>query len=245
MNSKDLFSFLGQTVQDRYNREIGKIVSFVVSPRGQIDKVLINHMDGEFSSYPTRQLNIENNSVVLLSDLKSRASDLCKEVPLVWRKDQVLNNLLKDDKILPEIYETLHQEFDDALNKLKVNAQDVLDEIDHEISRCDERFKNLHSAKTYLEIESVIGKIDRKSYIDSKEIILDGLKSIITEKNDFEGMKTRLSNLLLGEEPMIEETVEELTPDTEGTLISEEPIMEETVEEKTDSQEPTIIVHLK
>jgi len=235
--SKDLFSFLGKPIRNECKREIGKIVSFIVSPNGRIDSVLVNHADGEFVYYPTKQLNITKDSIVLLADTKLRANALCEDIPLVWRKGEVLNNLLKEEKILPEIYESLHQEFDATLNKLKASAQDVIAEIDKQIADCDERFKKLHSAKTHLEIESEIGEIDEGSYKKSLEIILDGLKSVITEKNDLEALRTRLSSLLLGEEP----------PRTAETV---EPVAEETVspqEAPTEppSSEPSITVRLK
>jgi len=193
--SKNLFSFLGKPISNEYNREIGKIVSFTVSPNGHIDAVLVNHADGEFVYYPSKQLNITKDSIVLLADTKVRANALCEDIPLVWRKDQVLNSLLKEEKILPEIYESLHQEFDATLNKLKASAQDAIAEIDKQIADCDERFKKLHSAKTHLEIESEIGEIEEGSYKKSLEIILDGLKNVIAEKNDLEAVRTRLSSL--------------------------------------------------
>jgi len=235
--SKDLFSFLGKPIRNEYKREIGKIVSFIVSPNSHIDAVLVNHADGEFVYYPSKQLNITKDSIVLLADAKLRANALCEDIPLVWRKGEVLNSLLKDEKILPEIYESLHQEFDATLNKLKASAQDVIADIDKQIADCDERFKKLHSAKTHLEIESKIGEIDEGSYKKSLEIILDGLKSVITEKNDLEAVRTRLSSLLLGEEPP-------------GTVETAEPIAEEKApsqEASTESppSEPSITVRLK
>ncbi len=233
--SKDLFSFLGKPIRNEYKREIGKIVSFIVSPNGHIDAVLVNHADGEFVYYPSKQLNITKDSIMLLSDVKLGANALCEDIPLVWRKDQILNSLLKEEKILPEIYESLHQEFDATLNKLKASAQDVIDEIDKQIANCDEKFKKLHSAKIHLEIESEIGEIDEGSYKKSIDIILDGLKNVIAEKNDFEALRTRLSSLLLGEEPpRTAETEETIEPVAEETV---EPVAEETASSQEASTE--------
>lgn len=218
-------------------------MSFIVSPDGHIDSVLVNHADGEFVYYPTKQLNITKDSIVLLADAKMRANALCEDMPLVWRKDQVLNNLLKEEKILPEIYESLHQEFDATLNKLKASIQDVIAEIDKQVASCDERFKILHSAKTHLEIESEIGEIDEGSYKKSLEIILDGLKNVITEKNDLEALRTRLSSLLLGEEPP--KTVETAEPAAEETGSPQEASTESTEKTVTSSSEPLITVRLK
>jgi len=217
-------------------------VSFIVSPNGHIDAVLVSHADGEFVYYPSKQLIITKDSILLLSDTKLRANALCEDIPLVWRKEQVLNILLKDEKILPEIYEGLHQEFDATLNKLKASAQDVIAEIDKQVADCDARFKKLHSAKTHLEIESEIGEIDEGSYKKSLEIILDGLKSVITEKNDLDATRTRLSSLLLGEESP--GTVETAEPVAEETVSSQKAQTEPT-EETIPPSEPSIVVRLK
>jgi len=235
--SKDLFSFLGKSIKNEYKREIGKIVSFIVSPNGHIDAVLVNHADGEFVYYPSKQLNITKDSIVLLADTRLRANALCEDIPLVWRKGEVLNSLLKEEKILPEIYESLHQEFDATLSKLKASAQDVIAEIEKQIAECNERFKKLHSAKTHLEIESEIGEIDEGSYKKSIEAILDGLKSVIAEKNDLEALRTRLSSLLLGEGPP--KTVETVEPVAEKTASPQEAPTE------SPPSEPSITVRLK
>jgi len=177
---------------------------------------------------------------MLLEDTKLRANALCEDIPLVWRKEQVLNSLLKDEKILPEIYESLHQEFDATLNKLKASTQDVIAEIDKQIAECNEKFKKLHSAKTHLEIESEIGEINEGSYKKSLEIILDGLKNVITEKNDLEALRTRLSSLLLGEEPAkTVEPVESVEPVAAETALSKEATTE------SPPSEPSITVRLK
>jgi len=252
--SKALLSTIGRPVRDEYRREIGQVVSFTVNPYGHVDEILVKHGDGRFHYYHSDQMRVNGDGeVVLSSGFKLKADALCEDIPLIWRKDQVLDGLLKDERILPETYKCLHQEFSDELKKLKSEAQATMDRIDEQLHACAELFRRLHSAKTYLEIEHAIGEVDGDSYKESLQTITDGLRCAVDERTDLEAMKKRLSNLLLGEAPEIEGTppVEE-SPEEEPATEEMPPALEEPPQptEEPDlsegtvpPQEPTITVH--
>jgi len=263
-SSEKLLSTIGKTVRDGYGREVGQIVSFMVNPYGHVTEVLIKHEDERFRYYPGDRIRVnDDGEIVLLSDIDVKAKALCEDIPLIWRKDQILGDLVKDERILPETYEDLHQKFEGELKKLKADAQATVDLIDKHVDACTEQFKRLHSAKTYLEIEHAIGAVDVKSYKISLKTMTDGLKRAVREKNDLETVRMKLNNLLLGESPMVEETpyteeppvieetpsVEEYSPDEEISPVEEEPMQvteeTETAEENIPPQEPTITVRVK
>ena len=246
--SKNVFSLIGKPVKDEYEREIGRIMSFMVSPNGRVDAVLVKHEDGNFFCHPSHQLTVnDNDDVVLVSDITIRADALCEEIPLIWRKDQVLSSLRKERKILPETYDEFHHQFDDALNKLKADAQAALDEIDKQVADCAERLKTVHSAKTYLEIEHEMGGVDDDLYQASVEVLMDGLKQTVTEKSDLEAMRTKLSSLLVGEAPAGEGAEKKETQEWEEQPKPAEEWEEQPkpTEETVSPPEPTITVHVK
>lgn len=241
--SKNLFPLIGKSVKDEYEREIGHVVSFMVSPNGRVNGVLIKHEDGKFLCHPSRQLKVkDNNDIMLVSDIKIRANALCKEIPLIWRKDQVLSSLREDRKIPPETYDEFHHQFDDALNRLKADAKTALDELDGQVGECTKRFKTLHLTKTYLEIEHEMGGVDDDLYRTSIDALMKGLKQTITEKNDLEEMRAKLSSLLVGEAPSVEPRKDE---GTEERKTQEQEEQTKPSEETVSPLEPIFTIRVK
>ena len=231
-SNSNLFLFIGKPVKDEYGRQIGRIASFMVSPSGRVDGVFIEHGDGEFLSYPSDHFRIDNGDFVILLPIKLKARALCQEIPLIWRKDQALNELLGKKKIPSEMFEDLHQNFEGALDLLKADAKAVLDDMDKQITKCTNQIQKLHSALINLEIEREIGRIDDESYQKALGMIQWGLKSVNAEKSDFETLKSKLSNMLLGERKTE-------TPETPEQKETQESTASPTL------PEPPVVVHVK
>lgn len=233
-SNSNLFLFIGKPVKDEYGRQIGRIASFMVSPGGRVEGVFIEHGDGEFLSYSSDHFRVDNGDLVILPPIKLKARGLCQEIPLIWRKDQALNELLGKKKIPSEMFEDLHKNFEGALNQLKADAKTVLDDIDKQTTKCTKQIQELHSALINLEIEREIGRIDAQSYQRSLEMIQGGLKSVNAEKSDFEMLRNKLSNMLIGEkkaempETPAQREAQEATAPASSTL-----------------PEPPVVVHVK
>jgi len=205
-----------------------------VTPSGRVDGVFIEHGDGEFLSYSSDHFRIDNGDFVILPPIKLRAKALCQEIPLIWRKDQALNELLGKKKIPSEMFEDLHKNFEGALNQLKSDAKSALDDINKQVTKCTRQIQELHSALINLEIEREIGRIDDQAYQKALEMIQWGLKGVNAEKSDFETLRNKLSNMLLGEKKP--ETPE--TPTQKETQAATAPA-------SPTLPEPPVVVHVK
>ncbi len=195
----NLFLSVGKQVKDEYGRIVGKIASFAVTPSGRFETVFVERGDGKFLKHSVEHMKVDGAEVILISKMKSDAGILCDQIPLIWRKDQALEELSKKKKISPELYNELHNSFDGVLIQLKAEAQALIDDVGREIERCSEEIKALNYALVHLEIEHEIGKIDHQYYETAFTIIQDNLKRIHVEKSDLEVTKNRLSNILLGD----------------------------------------------
>jgi len=211
----NIFLSLGKPVKDEYGRRIGEVVSFAVKPNGGIEHVYIRCSDGNFVKYPIGNMKFDGSEVVYISSIKTETAMFCDQIPLIWRKDQALKELYEKKKISPEIYEDLHNSFEGALNQLKTEAQVLLERIEKEIERCNSEIKELNYALVHLEVEHEIGEIDDPSYHMAFSAIQECLKRANAEKADLEGLRSKLSNILLGEtvqEPFAKGTVEAPAP---------------------------------
>ena len=172
----NFFLYIGRPVKDEYGRQVGKVASFAVNPNGRVNAVFVEHGDGEFLRYPSEQFNIDGEDITLSPSIKIRVKSLCDEIPLIWRKDQALNELVDKKKVPSEMFNELHKNFEGALNQLKAEAQANIDNIEKQISKCNSQVRELNSALIHLEIEREIGRIDEGAYNTALEMIKDGLK---------------------------------------------------------------------
>jgi hypothetical protein len=219
--STNPFLFVGKPVRDEYGRQIGRVASFMVSFNGRVSGVLVERGDGEFFRCPSSQFITDDDGVTLLSPTKQRAETLCDEMPLVWRKDQALNKLVERKKI-SEMFNSLHKNFENALNQLKADAQTTLENLDKEVVRCSQQVIELRLAMLYLEVEHEIGEIDGKSYQTAIEMLQESLKRAEAEKGDLEAVRNKLSNML--SEKTSQTETEKKTPPA-ALMLPEPPVL--------------------
>jgi hypothetical protein len=236
------FLFVGKEIKDEYGRQVGRVASFKVTPTGRIDGIFVEHGDGEFLSYASDQIKIDNGNLVISPPLKLKARALCNEIPLIWRKDRALNELVEKKKIPPEMYDDLHRTFEGALTQLKDNAKELVDDIDSQVGNCNKQIHELHSALINLEIEREIGRLDSESYEKALGMIQWGLKGVNAEKSDLEALKSKLMNLLLGEEtkkaPEMPPMPPTESPEQPETQNAPAPV-------SSNLPEPPVIVHVR
>jgi len=200
MSNSNLFLSIGKPIKNEYGRVIGKVASFAVSPNGKFDAVYVEFGDGQFSKQPMESLRFNGAEITFVSKIKSQASTLCDHIPLIWRKDEALKDLVEKKKITPEVYQDLHASFENVLTQLKKEAQVIIDESAIEIERCQEEITSLSYAIANLEIEHEIGKVEDDNYKIAFALLQETLRRATAEKTDFELTKSRLSNVLLGEQ---------------------------------------------
>jgi hypothetical protein len=234
--TSNFFESLGKPIKDEYGRNVGTIASFIVRPNGQVTDIFVELGDGEITRYPSEQVRINENGVTLFSNTKLKVDSLCNEIPLIWRKDQALKGLIEKKKVPIELSEELHNAFDSAYNQLKTEAQIIAESIDKQISACSKRIADLNNALVNLEVEHEIGQVNDSAYENSMLIIQENMRCVKTERDDLELMKSKLSNLLLGE------NIHQITL-PQATM--EQPLTEEPTSASSSLPEPPVIVYVK
>lgn len=241
----NFFSNLGKPVKDEYGRIIGTMASFLITPGGRVDGIFVEHRNGVIKQYSSDQVNTEEDSVVLRSPLKMMADNCCNQIPLLWRKTQALRHLNEQEKIPREMYDEIYPTFDGALKQLKAEAEHMITDVENELENCVKNVKALNSALINLEIEREIGQIDEQSYQTAIEMVREGLKGLNKEKEDFEALRSKLSNMCLDETP--KEAYDEET-EKEAALPSppsNEPLGTSLPEPPETSPENPVVVYVK
>src|SRR5665811_678280 len=156
MSNSNLFLSIGKPIKNEYGRVIGKVASFALTPSGKFDAVYIEFGDGQFTKQPMESLRFNGAEITFISKIKNQAGTLCDHIPLIWRKDEALKDLLEKKKITPEVCQDLHTSFTSVLTQLKKDAQVIIDESVIEIERCTEEislsYTHLRAHETVLDL---------------------------------------------------------------------------------------------
>jgi hypothetical protein len=244
-NNSNLFLSIGKPIKDEYGRVVGTVASFALTPSGKFDGVFVESNDGKFSKQPMEYLKFNGAEVTFTSTLKSQASALCDQIPLIWRKNQALKDLAEKRKISPDLYQELRNNFDGVLNQLKKDAQALSDEVAEEVIRCDQEIKTLGYAIVNLELEHEIGQVNDAAYNSAFAMLQENLKRVNMEKSDIELTKNKLSNMMLGDTTKPEHKANiDLTKKIIPTEKSKETILE-APEETSELPEPPVVVYVK
>lgn len=229
MSNSNLFLSIGKPIKNEYGRVIGKVASFALSPNGKFEAVYVEFGDGQFSKQSMESLRFNGPDVTFISKIKSQAGTLCDHIPLIWRKDEAVKDLFDKKKITPDVYQELHNSFENVLTQLKKEAQVIIDEASIEIERCQEEITSLSYAIANLEIEHEIGKVDDENYKAAFALLQDTLRRASSEKTDFELTKSKLSGVLLGDQnnaaPKINKVYAETVNTTAATKLPEPPVV--------------------
>jgi hypothetical protein len=228
----NLFLSVGKQVNDEYGRAIGKIASFAVTPNGKFDGVFIEMGNGRFLKQCVDNVRFDGSEITLVSNIKAQAGLLGDQIPLIWRKDQALRDLVEKKKISKDLYTELHNSFEGVMTQLRSEAQTLKEEIQDEVARCNEEAKALNYALVNLEIEHEIGKVDNQYYETAFSMIQENIKRVHKEKTDMELTASRLSSILLGDASKPAEQAKSKTAEMPKGLASGLP-------------EPPVVVYVK
>jgi hypothetical protein len=200
MSNSNLFLYIGKPIKNDYGRIIGKVASFALTPDGKFDAVYVEFGDGQFTKQPMENLRFNGAEITFVTKIKTQAGTLCDHIPLIWRKDEALKDLLEKKKITPDVFQDLHNSFGTVLTQLKKDAQVIVDESAVEIERCRDEITSLSYAIANLEIEHEIGKVDEETYKSAFALLQETLKRASSEKSDYEITKSKVSSVLLGDQ---------------------------------------------
>jgi hypothetical protein len=174
--------------------------------------------------------------VTLISRIKSKAAVFCDQIPFIWRKDKALKDLVEKRKIAQNLYQELHSNFATVLSQLRKDPQILLDETAQGITRCEEETTALSYGVLHLELEHEIGKISDDAYRIAFAQLQETLRKTTAEKADLESVKTKLSNMLLGETPTAPEPK---LPEQKSKVYAE------SVPTTSELPEPPVVVYVK
>ena len=189
-------------------REVGRIISFIMGPSGQIEDVLIEK-EGSLERHPVEMLQVRGEDVFLLSPIEKRLASLSEVLPKIKKRKEVLKDLSERNVVPSGIIESLAKRIDERLKRLEDEARSLIEEIEREAEMREDNIKSLQMARAFLEIEHAMGTIDEETYKQSIVPLLKEMKKEQQKRLEILRIKERINSILEGEIEAPEEEAEE------------------------------------
>ncbi|MBS7614675.1 CdvA-like protein [Candidatus Bathyarchaeota archaeon] len=220
---------VGKSVKDENEKEIGKVVSFLIDSSGQPQEALVETVQGQLARYPFDLLDMVKDEIIVVSDVAKKIESLTEQLPKIRKKRNILDKLAANKVISSGIYDNLCKEFDKALKEMRNEAQTLIEAVDKQVKAQDEQLKTLQLARAFLEIEHGIGTINEETYQQSIITILREVKNTQQTKLSLLRAKDKIADALLEEkeepkpEPAEEKKVEaaEASPEVKNEIATQ------------------------
>jgi len=201
--------------------EVGRIISFIMGPSGQIEDVFIERGES-LERHPAEMLQVRGEDVFLLSPIEKRLTALSEVLPKIRKRKEVLKDL-SERKVVPlEIIESLAKRIDGRLKRLEDEARSLIEEIEKEAEMREDNIKALQMARAFLEIEHAMGTIDEGTYKQSMVSLLREMKNEQQRRLGILRIKERINTILEGEIEVPEEEAEEKPQPVEEEGLEDE-----------------------
>jgi len=187
--------------------EVGRIISFVMGPSGQIEDVFIERGE-RLERHPAEMLQVRGEDVFLLSPIEKRLTALSEVLPKIRKRKEVLKDLSERNVVPFEIIESLVKRIDERLKRLEDEARSLMEEMEKEAEMREENIRSLQMARAFLEIEHAMGTIDEETYKQSMVSLLREMKNEQQKRLEILRIKERINSTLEGEIEVPEEAEE-------------------------------------
>jgi len=193
---------IGKMVRDEWGRQVGMVVSVLMDDRGEASWLLVRMGDGEFRRYKLSSISVSGSDVVLLSGIKRRVDALCRREALL-KCEKLLLSDLKDGNLSSDMLNEIGREVRRALGFVEGEARYLLRKVEHLIRKCTDQIRDINRGIACLRVERDLGKVPDEVFSVSMSMLLSGLKSLVSERDDLIEARRKLLELLelLGERP--------------------------------------------
>lgn len=195
MKSVEPSELIGKMIRDEWGRRVGMIVSVLMDGRGEPNWLLIRMGNGEFRRYALSSLAVNGSDIVLLSGIKKRVDALCRKDALL-RCETFLLSDLKDGELDPDTLNELGRDVKRDIGFLEGEARRLLRKVEFIIQKCKEQIRFINKGIACLKVEHDLGRVSDEVFSASMKMLLSGLKSVMSERDDMEEARRRLLDLL-------------------------------------------------
>jgi len=187
--------FLGKPICDLHGRAIGKVVGISTNIKNEVASVEVELGNGDFMQCPACHITVDSNYMVLLQPWKVEAVNLQKELNLVTRRLQALDELHSARDIQEDIYQDLRNQHQSVIEGLEERRRNLVTDLNRRVDGLSVRIKELETVLANNKMQYTSGEIDGEAYKITCDSIHSGLDRVFSERKDIQAILEYLEKL--------------------------------------------------
>ncbi len=195
MKMSELKKFLGKPINNSRGDTLGRLVGLITNTKNDVISATVELVDGEFVSYPSAQVKLENDSISLIPRWRVECEELKNEMQTVTRRIQALDELYSQGDVQKEIYSELRDQHSHAIEQFKQVQEGLAKELSSKLEDLKREARELESLMANNKMQHSSGEIDDLSYKVSTEAIRSGIERILSERKEIEDYLGYLASL--------------------------------------------------
>ncbi len=222
---EDLKKFVGKTVKDPYGKDLGKLVGVTSSIKGEISNVSIELYNGDFAIFPSRQLSVNGTILSLAQDWAVEADELTRELDLLRRRDNALNELSVSGDVEETMYKQLKEQFRQARGDLLKRSEAAVEKLAETSQKLDEQMKIIQTIMANNKMHYTSGELGEEAYNLANETIQNGLRHFSSEKKNIED---KINTLIASRDSAEDIGTSRIEPQTKPPPVAEPTVLTKT-----------------
>jgi len=194
MGPLEPIELIGKMVKDQYGRQMGMIVSVLMDNRGDMSWVLVKMGDGRFRRFRLSDVVIDGSEVITYSSLKRRVEALRRKAALLRREGSLLIGLR--ERMGERALEEMGKDIEDSVEALQAEASYLLRRVKDALEAVSRQLRDVRRGLACLEVEHELGKLPDEAFELFRRILMNGLKTLLAERNDLEEALSMLKRFL-------------------------------------------------
>jgi hypothetical protein len=219
---ESLRKFVGKSVKDPYGKDLGKLVGVTSSIKGEINNVSIELYNGDFVNFPSRQLSVNGMVVSLAQDWAIEAEELVKELDLLRRRDNALNELSISGDVEDTMYKQLKEQFRQARDDLLKRSEAAVEKLAETSQKLDEQIKVIQAIMANNKMHYTSGELGEEAYNLANESVQNGLRHFSSEKKS---MEDKINSLIASRDSAEDIGTSRIEPQTKPTPVAEPSVL--------------------
>ena len=192
---EDVSPLVGEDVYDEYGRVIGVLVSFSSNVDGVVEYIEVKIADRGLERVPGERVKVKAGKLVVTPEWKHKAVRIIEALDRAYRRRSALDQLSSADIPQP-VVEGMKRRLEEEIKRLKVKAEESLEEIGERLARIEDEALHIASAIAQLQMSYFSGEIDDRSYDHGHNHLRKVKQALMKEKEDAKLVQSKLDKTL-------------------------------------------------
>lgn len=164
MRSEILQKIVGRPLRDIYGRFVGSVVGLSFDTNGQPKSVGVDHGNGFFAEYPNSRIVFDSETLVVIPSWKVDTDKLRREIALIQKRAQALEELVKEGEVTQVAYDDLYKQYTTHIRELQEAYSALTGTLRQRIDEIETRREALEKFLGGMKVQYRTGEVDEGTY---------------------------------------------------------------------------------